>query len=539
MNFMKKLITIIILTTCIYTVNAQNWSDDLGMIDSLHIGGDVAMIEDLFNDGDSVLYIGGSVKYVNTEIVNQILKWDGYNYYLMQDGINHWAVLNTIARYKNLILVGGDSQLITTIPNTWRLASWNGTNWQSVSSEWINGEIKDFAVSNDTLYIAGRLNKIGNDTTYKVAAFHNGSWIHISKTSATFGNMSSALEIFNNELYAAHYSNGIRKFLGGIAWEIHEEQPNNYIWELKTDSINSLLYICGGFSMYGDMPSHAVVIWDGFNYQSTGTYCSNAVWEQAAAIYRGDLFIGGGSYYENDLFRAYITRWNGESWDSIGGAFMGNIKAMEVFRDTLYIGGNFRYWGGDSPIPDKRSKGLVKLYIPDNGCHYLKPRINTYADTFYLNGGEAVVNLYNNNPYVDSWEWNFGDSQTGSERNPVHTYTQVGEYNVQVTVTDGECVKTANKTIYIELGNEVPQFEKIDMQVHPNPSSNDFRVKVTLPNYQNAEIKIAGINGHLKDIIPVNGETTIIPTKGWSAGVYVCNLFINGNLVKVEKLVFE
>ncbi|MDD4150405.1 MAG: PKD domain-containing protein [Bacteroidales bacterium] len=244
---------------------------------------------------------------------------------------------------------------------------------------------------------------------------------------------------------------------------------------------------------------------------------------------------------DGDQPRSFITKWNGESWDSIGGAFNITIFALEVFRDTLYIGGTFKYWGGSSPVPDKRSKDLVKLYMPDNGCDYLKPRINTWADTFYLNGGEAVVNLYNNNPYVESWEWDFGTS-TGSvtATQPVeHTYTEVGEYNVQVTVTDGECVKTANKTIYIELGSEIQGFENIEMQIFPNPSSQNYTVKIELPDYKNIEIKISGLNGHLKDVIPVTGETTEINTKGWSAGTYVCNLFVEGKLVKVEKLVFE
>ncbi|MDD4218057.1 MAG: hypothetical protein PHZ24_12070, partial [Bacteroidales bacterium] len=60
-----------------------------------------------------------------------------------------------------------------------------------------------------------------------------------------------------------------------------------------------------------------------------------------------------------------------------------------------------------------------------------------------------------------------------------------------------------------------------------------------LPDYKNAEIKIAGLNGHLRSVIPVIGETTVISTKGWKPGVYVCNLFVEGKLVKTEKLVFE
>jgi hypothetical protein len=52
-------------------------------------------------------------------------------------------------------------------------------------------------------------------------------------------------------------------------------------------------------------------------------------------------------------------------------------------------------------------------------------------------------------------------------------------------------------------------------------------------------IKIAGLNGYLCSVIPVTCETTTIPTKGWKTGVYACNLFVDGRLVKVEKLVFE
>ena len=85
-----------------------------------------------------------------------------------------------------------------------------------------------------------------------------------------------------------------------------------------------------------------------------------------------------------------------------------------------------------------------------------------------------------------------------------HNYSEAGEYNVQVTVTDGECVKTAGKTIYIELGDGIKDFDKTEMHVFPNPSSHNFTVKLELPDYKNAELKIAGQNGHLKSVISYN-----------------------------------
>ena len=35
-----------------------------------------------------------------------------------------------------------------------------------------------------------------------------------------------------------------------------------------------------------------------------------------------------------------------------------------------------------------------------------------------------------------SWNWNFGDGQTSTVQNPTHTYSEVGNYNVTLNVTN-------------------------------------------------------------------------------------------------------
>jgi PKD repeat protein len=175
---------------------------------------------------------------------------------------------------------------------------------------------------------------------------------------------------------------------------------------------------------------------------------------------------------------------------------------------------------------------------------YAYENFGAAKDTFQLSNGEAEVNFYNNNAYVDSWDWSFAStssasSNTSTVQNPVITFTEPGEYNVQVIVTDGECIKTANRTIYIEEESGIDEHEIPEMQLYPNPTNNDFTVKIYLPSYKNVEFRIISINGELKSQIKINGETTIISTEGWSPGTYICNLFVDGKLVKVEKLVFE
>ena len=47
------------------------------------------------------------------------------------------------------------------------------------------------------------------------------------------------------------------------------------------------------------------------------------------------------------------------------------------------------------------------------------------------------------------WEWDFGDGNFSSKKNPVHTYSTPGIYSVELTVFDGEKSNTRTKTDYI------------------------------------------------------------------------------------------
>jgi PKD repeat protein len=53
--------------------------------------------------------------------------------------------------------------------------------------------------------------------------------------------------------------------------------------------------------------------------------------------------------------------------------------------------------------------------------------------------------------YPASWSWNFGDSQTSTVQNPVHTYTTAGTYTVSLTVTNGMGSDVETKTNYITV----------------------------------------------------------------------------------------
>lgn len=50
-----------------------------------------------------------------------------------------------------------------------------------------------------------------------------------------------------------------------------------------------------------------------------------------------------------------------------------------------------------------------------------------------------------------SWAWSFGDGNTSSEKNPVHTYSSAGTFTVTLTVTNDDGSDTVSKTGYITV----------------------------------------------------------------------------------------
>lgn len=55
------------------------------------------------------------------------------------------------------------------------------------------------------------------------------------------------------------------------------------------------------------------------------------------------------------------------------------------------------------------------------------------------------------------WLWEFGDGTTSTEQNPTHTYSDFGEYDVQLTITTADsCTSTISKPAFVKIAPSVP-----------------------------------------------------------------------------------
>ncbi len=93
------------------------------------------------------------------------------------------------------------------------------------------------------------------------------------------------------------------------------------------------------FSALAQRPQWA----DGFHFPGF----DNAV--KAAAVYDGDLYVGG--YFDRcgDQTLLRIARWNGVTWDDLGGVLdygPDGVECMLVHDGDLYVGGTFLFNDG-------------------------------------------------------------------------------------------------------------------------------------------------------------------------------------------------
>lgn len=100
------------------------------------------------------------------------------------------------------------------------------------------------------------------------------------------------------------------------------------------------------------------------------------------------------------------------------------------------------------------NSGCADTMTKINYVHILPPisRFTATADCnnrlFFSFTDQSVAAL--------TWSWDFGDGNTSNQQNPTHTYATLGNYNVTLTVTNGNC--SHSLTLPVSSLRQVPDF---------------------------------------------------------------------------------
>jgi hypothetical protein len=346
--------------------NGTSWTSVGGGVD-----GEVYALT-VYDDGSGArLIVSGHFDRVGTTNANYIAAWNGTSWSPLGNGTN-WIVsaLTVFDDGSGPALYAGGSFTLPAL----RIARWNGSTWSSVGGGITSGGLLVSALCGfddghgPKLYVAGTFDGVGGGVggglpCENIAVWNGASWSALV-TSQGFDGQLAGFATFDDGTGASLYAFGNFNH-AGPTWAPALARWNGSTW-LSVPGVTDFgftgacayddgtgpgLY-CGHASVVGGITTH-IARWNGTTWSPLGAGLPEAppvamqVFDDGTgpALYVTGHFVhAGGSTSANVVNN--IARWNGASWSSVGGGFIGYAGlALCVFDDgsgpALYLGGEF------------------------------------------------------------------------------------------------------------------------------------------------------------------------------------------------------
>ncbi len=367
---MRKHIIIFLIALCCacsFEGRAQHW---IPVKDGITQG---SAITDFFVDtvGD-VLYMAGVFKEADSAIFCPgVMGWNGTNYFSLGCGIE-WNCLtgfagpgpsvSCITEYHGDIYVGGGFTMAGGVQCN-HIARWNGTTWDSVLGGTSNS-VSGMRVINDELYVVGAFTNADGIPVNGLAKWNDTTWSDVHALPSYGGNLLCDVIEYNNELYVCgnfQGPGGIREIVrwNGTAWtDVGGGFYGGLAGVEQMCIFQNKLYVSGAFTRTenANNPSDNIAAWDGTvwidpaggTFNPPNPFVNGQIHDMV--VFHNELWICGAFQCAGGVAGEDVAKWDGVQWcvfDTIG-TFDTRPYALAVFRDSLFLGGNFWSIGQDS-----------------------------------------------------------------------------------------------------------------------------------------------------------------------------------------------
>ena len=139
-----------------------------------------------------------------------------------------------------------------------------------------------------------------------------------------------------------------------------------------------------------------------------------------------------------------------------------------------------------------------------------------------------------------SWEWDFDDGNSSTERYPVHSYSEDGIYQVCLTVSNENSSSTSCDTLLLGVSSLDEGTKNRHITLFPNPVQDFTRVAIHDYLPQEAFIRFFDQQGRVVLSEHLGGVTTLVDLSNIHSGIYNYEVWdgqlklSNGKIVKIE-----
>jgi len=276
---------------------------------------------------------------------------------------------------------------------------------------------------------------------------------------------------------------------------------------------------CGHEGHYGENESYLqriTSLWEEYsvnwNNQPSVTY-NNQVRIQTSTISTQD-------YPDINVISLIMDMIN-DPENSFG--FMLKLQDESKYRSLIFA-------SSDHPFSEIRPK-LVITYDCDEP---------TSAFSYSLENN--YVQFIDESLLAESWYWDFGDGYFSNLQNPIHSYSENGNYFVCLTVENDCSTDIFCDIIKYYLGSDNFSILNNEFNVFPNPSKGEIYIE--LKNLINQQVYICIFNSHgiivhkQSNIINTNEEKLLINLSKMPKGIYFIKV-VSDSFTETRKILLN
>ena len=392
----------------------------------------------------------------NTLIANRIVRWDGTSWHAVGngggEGLNN--ALHSLYVYNNRLIAGGlftQANIGASTPTSAnRIVAWDGSSWSALGDNGGNGfdgSVNALSEFNGELIAGGLFSQANADASPSVSANNvarwNGStWQSLGDNGVDGGTF--ALSVFQSELYVggsfweasaggpdAVSARNLAKW-DGSNWSMvgahADDRLSGSVWAM--DATADHLYIGGGFGYIGLennewLTVNRIIRWDGTAWQPMGTGAGVGVYGPGAVrfikVISDQVYLGGfftAANHGQPIPANRVARWDtvGEQWFALGNDLGGqgadtNIRTSLQTPLGLVVAGDFTAIGGTQANSIALGDGTAWQALGSGGGNGLdgSPRTLAWYDgELYAAGGFITANLNGSDEitvgYIARWD---------------------------------------------------------------------------------------------------------------------------------------
>lgn len=406
--------------------------------------------------------------------------------------------------------------------------------WSPVGGE-MNSHVNALYVYDDKLYVGGNFTNIDGDAAYGLAEW-DGSDYSDRNTTLYDGTGVSNFATYQGQLmvvgafFDGFYGPGFVAVWDGTALVGEQYKLNSNVYDLL--EVGGEYYVVGYFDLFEGTNYNHVAKFNGSEYETVGdgfndpigdlclfndqvlagggnndalTYLEGTTWMDLGtngpagaqmAVFQGELYGVGCFTDAVDGTSRYIAKWNGTTWEDVGGGLQGGFncaRAIYATNNYLYVGGQFTGAGG-VPVNniakwDGETWSAVGDGIPDEIINCLA----VYDG--YLYAGPAAQG------FSDVYLWKFSE---------------------QVTDVVDE-----------------PASERTTINVFPNPASETINISTTGVDHSESRIQIINLSGQIMHETTMTSNHTTIDINQLAAGMYIAKRIADNGEVDIKQFVIE